>query len=201
MAVNAYPYEPPNFPESQLSPEATRTRRNLIAVFAIWSLVVLLDLKPTAFTPLGIEFKKWNVPITTFASYSLIFFWVSFAIYAYKDWTRWWHVGKGMLDEKKALIKNLTIFTSEVSASILQAQAEGKGDNDQVQIKLSRNRGSKSTSPLLGWKQNLLEENNRIRLLRKQFRQLRTDIYARSSWDYLLPGLMVLGPIWHLWVS
>lgn len=199
MAEKPIPYTPPDFPESKLSPEATRTRRNLIAVFAVWALVVLLKLNPTAFTPLGIEFKNWDISISTFVSFSLVFFWLSFVIYAYKDWKTWWQVCKRIFDEKKDRVSVLQGDIDVVVPVIQDARKNNMGDNVSLKIQVPKEDNPRlRESSLVEWERFVPMWEEEKQRLKKQIRQLRIDIYARSAWDYWLPGLAVAGPIWHL---
>lgn len=199
MAEDPIPYSPPDFPESRLSPEATRTRRNLIAAMAVWALIVLLGLNPTEFTPLGIKFKNLTISILVLVSLALFYFWLSFVIYAYKDWKGWWHTCNTVLGEKKDRISLLSGDIDAGAMGIRDALKESQNADYKITINLPRGEDFHETEYFLSDLERFLPmweaEKQRVR---KQLRQLRTDIYARSAWDFWLPGLTIAGPIWHL---
>jgi hypothetical protein len=82
-------YEPPPFPDTALAEVATRSRRNLVAVMAGWLLIVPMGLTPTKIQWLGIELDRPNLSITAIASVAVLYFWLTFVIYAYRDWVSW----------------------------------------------------------------------------------------------------------------
>ena len=128
----------PDFPESVLSPEATRTRRNLVVATALWVLVIPLGITVTEIKWLGIEFSETTTSIEDLASGGLIFFWLSYSIYAFKDWAKWWHACSSLIDGKKAQIEKEKSETSSVRQHIETARKAGISDDAVIEITFIR---------------------------------------------------------------
>ena len=196
MADKRILYSPPDFPEKKLSDEATRTRRNLIAAMAIWVLIVMLELTPEKIVPLDINLKNSPISIPTITTWLLIYFWMSFVIYAYKDWIRWVHAFQGAIAEHKRKKEDQLSDISDAIKAIEHAKQNGIQANQGISIKFAT-RGNEIGNSMAAWEGYIPAWRADYDRHCRRCRQLWIDVILRSLWDYILPSALILGPAYY----
>ncbi|HJN25157.1 MAG TPA: hypothetical protein QGG18_05610 [Rhodospirillales bacterium] len=190
-----------DFPESTLSEEASRARRNLIAVTSVWILIVPLGLAPKKILIFDIDLTGLSFPVENIFSVALLYFWVSFIVYAYKDWVPWKSDGrekirvyKKKLERQKFNKKKIEDYIRKTDPQNIGSTVEIESMNDDNQVSILKYPGA-----------NIGERPPELKKTIGQFltekRQLQFDYYSRSVWDYIFPFLIVSLPIYDLFLS
>lgn len=193
-------YSPPTFLKKELSDEATRTRRNLLVVVAMWAMVIPLGLAPTQIAVLGISLSEPAISIQALTSIALTYFWVSFIVYAYPNWVKWWHDYRSALISSSAVLDNVRndiALVESKCASLSDKERKLNGFTMEITIitdgPITRHRTPEDWERVVSnWKEHTLPNTL------KQHKQLRMDIYLRTSWDYWLPASTIVAPISYL---
>ena len=191
-------YGPPDFPKAKLSDEATRARRNLIAIMALWILIVPLKLVPKKIVWLGIDLEASAFSVPALGSLAALFFWMSFVVYAFRDWAPWRYGFLSILDR---IDDEIGFYESDIgTASKILKNAQEKDSPDAAGARFTslRSPGSKFNHKIGDIKVFKPRWERDLRNLITQRRDVQIDFYSRSFWDFGLPGLTVLGPIWYL---
>lgn len=183
-------YKPPQFPEGGLSEEATRTRRNLIIILAMWLMIVPLGLTPTKIMLLEIDLTKSAVSVQSLISIAVIYFWVSFIIYAYPGWQMWWHLCVLELRATKLEVERIEKNIKSVT-KICEAVIPGK----ETKYYNFEGEGAFADSGDDLREAGALWIREKLPAAKRPHRQLLTDILMRSVWDYWLPALIIFAPI------
>ncbi len=191
-------HQPPPFPAHGLSEHASRARRNIIAAFFVWLLVAPLELRPTKIQWLGIEFQNAEVTAVEIVSFAVAFFWISFVVYAYKDWAKWRHECLISLYEADLQIRSQITQNNAIAKGIETAEANFKRPEDPVSIVLPNDGNRTHTNSLADWQKWLPIYKSDLPRLKTRKRQLYFDTWSRTAWDYALPIAAILGPLFGM---
>lgn len=189
-------YPAPKFPEDKLSEEGTRARRNLIAAMATWLLIVPLGMLPKKIALFEIDLMNVPVSVPDLISGAAIYFWLSFLIYAFKDFVGWVHSAKTAIGEQRKQV-NSRRTDIEDAESMLTYAKEQKYSEDAVLDIHFRSSAASTTQKISKLKQNIPIWSRHLRHDRWRLFQIWMDVILRTSWDFALPAVLVAGPAWH----
>ncbi len=192
----------PVFPEYKMSEEAVRVRRNLIVAFSIWLLVVSLGLAPTKIAPLEIDLAKSPFSIPNLISIVLVYFWISFLVYAHQDWIKWYQECQGLRTARLKTLSTLKAQISEIGDQVAHAQNEGKDEDFEIFIDVTQREYTKNRiGHRLGhWETTLSSTKEQLRNAESLSKIVQRDVIGRNIWEYFLPTATIIGPL-AFWIT
>lgn len=189
----------PDLPKPDMNDESRRSRRNLIAVFGLWLLIVPLSLAPRKIQTLDIDLTTSKISTTTLASLVLLYFWISFLVYSHRYWREWHSDCLSFTTNLNTQIRETRQDLVDIENFLKSPNIQDLKETDGVKVDWTYKKPGKATEFHLESARKLPNSiSYTLYSYRVQRRRLFAEITGRYLWDYVLPFAVAIFPAYHL---